>query len=76
MATLDEGDEAIVLAPYWVSYVEIVKFSGGIPVVVSAGIEDDFKVKASHIKEAITEKTKLLIFHKYFLVKKTKVIKI
>lgn len=62
MATLDEGDEAIVLAPYWVSYVEIVKFSGGIPVVVSAGIEDDFKVKASQIKEAITEKTKLLIF--------------
>ncbi len=62
LATLDEGDEAIILAPYWVSYVEIVKFAGGNPVVVSAGIEDDFKVKASQIKDAITPKTKLLIF--------------
>lgn len=62
LATLNEGDEAIILAPYWVSYVEIVKFAGGIPVVVSAGIEDDFKVKASQIKNAITTKTKLLIF--------------
>lgn len=62
MATLDAGDEAIILAPYWVSYVEIVKFSGGTPVVVSAGIEDDFKVKAAQIKAAITSKTKLLIF--------------
>lgn len=62
MATLDEGDEAIILAPYWVSYVEIVKFAGGIPVVISAGIEDDFKVQAAQIKAAITPKTKLLIF--------------
>jgi aspartate aminotransferase len=62
LATLDEGDEAIILAPYWVSYVEIVKFAGGVPVVVSAGIEDDFKVNAAQIREAITEKTKLLIF--------------
>lgn len=62
MATLDEGDEAIILAPYWVSYVEIVKFAGGNPVVVSAGIDDDFKVQAAQIKAAITPKTKLLIF--------------
>ncbi len=62
LATLNEGDEALILAPYWVSYVEIVKFAGGTPVVVSAGIEDDFKVKADQIKEAITDKTKLLIF--------------
>ncbi len=62
LALLDEGDEAIILAPYWVSYVEIVKFAGGHPVVVSAGIEDDFKVKADQIKDAITPRTKLLIF--------------
>ena len=62
MATLDEGDEAIVLAPYWVSYVEIVKFAGGKPVIVSAGIEDDFKVTAKQIESAITPKSKLLIF--------------
>jgi aspartate aminotransferase len=50
------------LAPYWVSYVEIVKFAGGTPVVVSADIEDDFKVKSDEIRKAITLKTKLLIF--------------
>ena len=62
LATLNEGDEAIILGPYWVSYVEIVKFAGGNPVVVSAGIEEDFKVNAQQIKQAITPKTKLLIF--------------
>ncbi len=62
MAVLDEGDEAIVLAPYWVSYVEIIKFAGGTPVVISAGIEEDFKVQADKIKEVITDKTKLLIY--------------
>ncbi|HQV96669.1 MAG TPA: pyridoxal phosphate-dependent aminotransferase [Saprospiraceae bacterium] len=62
LATLNEGDEAIILGPYWVSYVEIVKFAGGNPVVVSAGIEEDFKVNAKQIKQAITPKTKLLIF--------------
>ncbi len=62
LATLDPGDEAIILAPYWVSYIEIVKFAGGNPVVVSAGIEDDFKVSAAQIKNAITPRTKLLIF--------------
>jgi aspartate aminotransferase len=62
MSVLNEGDEVIVLAPYWVSYVEIVKFAGGTPVVISAGIEDDFKVSAEKIKSAITDRTKLLIF--------------
>ncbi len=62
MAVLNEGDEAIVLAPYWVSYVEIIKFAGGNPIVLSAGIEEDFKVQADKIKEAITDKTKMLIF--------------
>lgn len=62
MSVLDEGDEAVVLAPYWVSYVEIVKFAGGTPVVISAGIEDDFKVPAGKIKKALSDRTKLLIF--------------
>lgn len=62
MATLNPGDEAIILTPYWVSYAEIVKFAGGNPVLVSAGIEDDFKVTAEAIEKAITPKTKLLIF--------------
>lgn len=62
MATLNPGDEAIILAPYWVSYFEIVKFAGGVPVVVGAGIEHDFKPSAQQIKNAITPRTKLLIF--------------
>ena len=62
MSTLNPGDEAIILAPYWVSYFEIVKFAGGIPVIVGAGIEDDFKVSAEKIAAAITNRTKLLIY--------------
>lgn len=62
MAILNPGDEVLVPAPYWVSYVEIIKFSGGIPVVISAGIEKEFKVDASQIEQAITKKTKAIIF--------------
>ncbi|MFZ1703642.1 MAG: pyridoxal phosphate-dependent aminotransferase [Saprospiraceae bacterium] len=62
MSVLSPGDEAIVLGPYWVSYVEIVRFSGGEPIVVSAGIDDDFKPDASAIQKALSPKTKLLIF--------------
>ena len=62
LALLDEGDEVVVLAPYWVSYHAIIQLGGGTPVVVSAGIEQDFKVNAQQIREAITEKTKFIIF--------------
>lgn len=62
LSILSPGDEAIILAPYWVSYFEIVKFAGGTPVVVSAGIEDDFKPPVAKIKAALSDKTKLLIF--------------
>jgi len=62
LSVLDEGDEAVILAPYWVSYVEIVKFAGGKPVIVSAGIEKDFKPDAIDISKAMSQRTKLLIF--------------
>jgi aspartate aminotransferase len=62
MALLNEGDEAIIFAPYWVSYVEIVKFAGGKPVVISAGIEKDFKVTPDQLEAAITDRTKLIIY--------------
>jgi len=62
LTLLNEGDEVIVLAPYWVSYYEIIKLGGGVPVVVSAGIEQDFKVTASQVEAAITEKTRAIIF--------------
>jgi aspartate aminotransferase len=62
MALLDEGDEVIIPAPYWVSYYEIIKMAEGVPVVVSAGIENDFKVTAAQIEAAIMPRTKFIIF--------------
>ncbi|MEM9887509.1 MAG: pyridoxal phosphate-dependent aminotransferase [Bacteroidota bacterium] len=61
-ALLNQGDEVIVLAPYWVSYSEIVKMAGGVPIVLAAGIDTDFKVAAADVKAAITDKTKALLF--------------
>ncbi|MEM9931637.1 MAG: pyridoxal phosphate-dependent aminotransferase, partial [Bacteroidota bacterium] len=61
-ALLNPGDEAIILAPYWVSYSAIVKVAGGIPIVVGAGIEDDYKVSPEAIEAAITERTKFILF--------------
>ncbi|MDX1350829.1 MAG: aminotransferase class I/II-fold pyridoxal phosphate-dependent enzyme, partial [Putridiphycobacter sp.] len=55
-------DEVIVPAPYWVTYFEQVKMAGGIPIIVTADIENDFKVTASQIQAAITPKTKMMIF--------------
>lgn len=61
-ALLNEGDEVVILAPYWVSYSEIVKMAGGVPVVLSATIEEDYKVKPEAVAAAITDKTKALLF--------------
>jgi len=62
MALLDPGDEVAVLTPFWVSYSAIIQLAGGTPVYVSAGIDDDFKVKADQLKAAINNKTKFVIF--------------
>lgn len=62
MSILNPDDECIILAPYWVSYAEIVKMADGIPVFVSAGIDKDFKASAKDIEKAITPKTKMLLF--------------
>ena len=62
LALLDEDDEAVILAPFWVSYSAIVKIGGGVPVVVAAGIEDDYKVSAQQLEDAITDRTKIVIF--------------
>ena len=62
LALLDDGDEAVILAPYWVSYSEIVKMAGGISKLAVAGIEDDYKVTAAQVAAVITDKTKMLIF--------------
>jgi aspartate aminotransferase len=62
LSLVNPGDEVIVPAPYWVSYKEIIKLAEGKAIYINAPIEQDFKVTAKQIEEAITEKTKLLIF--------------
>lgn len=62
MSCIDPGDEVIVPAPYWVSYVEIVKVSEGVPVIIHASIDTDFKITAEQLEKAITPKTKMMIF--------------
>ena len=57
---LNDGDEVILPAPYWVSYSEIVKMSGGIPVEVPTSIENDFKITPQQLEAAITPKTKMI----------------
>lgn len=61
LSLIGPGDEVIVPAPYWVSYVEMVKLSEGTNVVVSGGIEQDFKITPSQLEAAITPKTRALI---------------
>ncbi|MDR2042024.1 MAG: pyridoxal phosphate-dependent aminotransferase, partial [Tannerella sp.] len=61
LSILNPGDEVIVPAPYWVSYVEMVKLAGGTNVVVTAGLEQDFKITPAQLEAAITPRTKALI---------------
>jgi aspartate aminotransferase len=60
---LDEGDEVIIPAPYWVSYLEQIRLAGGNPVVISGGEDQGFRVTAAQIKAAITPRTKALILN-------------
>ena len=57
---INEGDEVILPAPYWVSYYEIVKMAGGIPVEVPTSVETDFKITPAQLQAAITPKTKMI----------------
>lgn len=57
---LNDGDEVILPAPYWVSYFEIVKMAGGIPIEVPTSIENDFKITPEQLEKAITPKTKMI----------------
>jgi aspartate aminotransferase len=59
---LNDGDEVILPAPYWVSYFEIIKLSGGIPVEVPTSVESDFKITPEQLDQAITPKTKMMWF--------------
>jgi aspartate aminotransferase len=62
MSLVNPGDEVIIPAPYWVSYIEIVKVAGGIPVIVNADINADFKIRGNELEPHISDKTKLIIF--------------
>lgn len=59
---LNEGDEVILPAPYWVSYFEIIKLSGGVPVEVTTSVATDFKITPEQLEAAITPKTKMTWF--------------
>ncbi len=61
MALVDDGDEVIIPAPYWVSYPQMVKLAGGEPVIVNATFEQNFKMTAEQLENAITPKTRVLI---------------
>ena len=61
LVLVNPGDEVIVPAPYWVSYTEMVKLAEGTPVIVHAGIEQDFKITPAQLEATITPKTKALI---------------
>ncbi|MBR4915757.1 MAG: pyridoxal phosphate-dependent aminotransferase [Fibrobacter sp.] len=62
-ALINPGDEVIIPAPYWVTYPELVKWLGGTPVFVPAGIENDFKITAAQLQSAITSKTKAILIN-------------
>ena len=62
-AVLNEGDEVIIPAPYWVSYPDIVKLAGGNPVFIHADIEQGFKITPKQLEAAITEKTRLIFIN-------------
>jgi aspartate aminotransferase len=62
LSILSKGDEVIILGPFWVSYFEMVKMADGTPITINSSIEDDFKVNAKQVEDAITNKTKAVLF--------------
>ncbi|GAB1449679.1 MAG: pyridoxal phosphate-dependent aminotransferase [Bacteroidia bacterium] len=62
MALVDEGDEVLIPTPYWVSYSEMVKLMGGIPVFIPGTLENDYKITAQQLEAAISPKSRLFIF--------------
>lgn len=62
LALVDEGDEVIIPAPYWVTYSELVKIAGGIPVIVRTAMENKYKITPQQLEEVITEKSKVFLF--------------
>ena len=61
LCLINEGDEVIVPAPFWVSYLEILKLAGGVPKIINSTIESDFKITAAQLQAAITANTRLIM---------------
>jgi aspartate aminotransferase len=62
LCLINPGDEVLIPTPFWVSYLEILKLAGGVPIMIDAEIENDFKVTAAQIEKHITPKTRMMIF--------------
>ncbi len=62
MCLVNPGDEVIIPAPYWVSYVAMVEIAGGVPIVVPAGVEQDFKISPEQLEKAISPKSRILLY--------------
>jgi aspartate aminotransferase len=62
LCLINPGDEVIVPAPFWVSYLEILKLAGGVPIIINTNIENDFKITPEQLKQHITPKTRMLMF--------------
>ncbi|HHO42687.1 MAG TPA: pyridoxal phosphate-dependent aminotransferase [Epsilonproteobacteria bacterium] len=60
-AVINDGDEVIIPAPYWVTYPEVVIYSGGVPVIVNTDEKNSFKMTANELRDAITDKTKMVV---------------
>lgn len=63
LSVINPGDEVIIPAPYWVSYPDIAIIAGGVPVVVQAGIEQNFKITPEQLEQAITPRTRLFVIN-------------
>jgi aspartate/methionine/tyrosine aminotransferase len=63
LSIIGPGDEVVMLAPFWVSYEILVRFAGGTPVVLHAGVEEEYKVPSARIAAAVTPRTKLIILN-------------
>ena len=62
LSLVNPGDEVILPAPFWVSYVELVKVAGGVPVILPTSINEDYKIKPEALEDAINEKTRMMIY--------------
>lgn len=62
LCIINPGDEILIPSPFWVSYLEILKLAGGVPIIIEAGIDNDFKITAEQLKKHITPKTRMMMF--------------